>query len=64
MAKTTLAILSQITDAALVIQALTPLVEQFANTGKEATPEEVAIALDGMDSALAAFDAEIKRQGG
>ncbi len=50
-------------DAVGVINALTPLVNQFAN-GKEVTPEDVRVALAGKDQALADFDAEIKKHGG
>jgi len=61
---TALAVISQITDAALTIQALTPFYLEFIKTGKEPTPDEVKQALSDMDAPLEAFDAEIKRQGG
>lgn len=54
---------AQVQDAASVITALTPLVQQFAD-GKEVTEDDVRAALAGKDQALAAFDAEIKRRGG
>lgn len=59
LAKTT----GYIQEAVGVVTALTPLVTQFGS-GKEVTPEDVRAALAGKDAALAAFDAEIAKQGG
>lgn len=42
-------------DAVGVVNALTPLVTQYA-AGKEITPEDVRTALAGKNSALAEFD--------
>lgn len=42
-------------DAVGVVNALTPLVTQFAN-GTEITPDDVRAALAGKDDALKAFD--------
>ena len=50
-------------DAASVIGALTPLVQQFTQ-GKEVTEDDVRVALAGMDKALSEFDAAIKAKGG
>lgn len=50
-------------DALSVINAATPLVQQFGN-GIEVTPDQVRAALAGKDAALAAFDAEIAKHGG
>lgn len=50
-------------DALSVINAVTPLVQQFGN-GTEVTPDQVRAALAGMHQALADFDAEIAKHGG
>lgn len=50
-------------DAVGVINALTPLVTQFAS-GKEVTPEDVRAALAGKDAALSEFDELIKAKDG
>ncbi len=41
-----------------VITKLTPLVQQFG-AGKEVTPDDVRLALAGMDAAISEFDALI-----
>lgn len=51
LAKTT----GYVQDAVLVIGALTPLVQQYAN-GQDVTPEDVRNALAGKDAALKQFD--------
>lgn len=45
----------QVQDAASVVTALAPLVQQFAN-GSEVTPEDVRAALAGSSDAIKAFD--------
>lgn len=51
----------QLQDAVSVVNAVTPLINQFAS-GTEVTEEQVRAALAGKDTALASFDAEIARQ--
>lgn len=50
-------------DAAGVVTALTPLLDQAAN-GEELTLEDARVALDGKDDARAAFDKLIAAKGG
>lgn len=50
-------------DAVGVVNALTPLVQQFAE-GKEVTEEDVRVALAGKDAALAQLDELIAKKGG
>lgn len=50
-------------SAMAVINAFTPLVQQFAS-GVEVTPAMVRASLDKQHAAMAAFDAEIAKQGG
>lgn len=50
-------------DAAEVVAAVAQMVDSFSR-GAEVTPDDVRAALAGMDDALAAFDAEIAKQGG
>lgn len=52
---------SQVQDAAGVVTALAPLVQQFAD-GNDVTPGEVRDALAGMDDRLAEFDRLIKEK--
>lgn len=54
---------SILTSAIGVINAATPLFNQFYN-GQEVTEADVRAALAGMHRELDLFDAEIKRQGG
>lgn len=51
-----------IQDAAGVVNAVVPLINQFAS-GKEVTPDDVRSALAGMDAKIAEFDALIAAQG-
>lgn len=53
-----------LTDALAVAQAVTPLVQQFTETGREPTDDEVRQALAGKDAALKRFDELIAAKGG
>ena len=59
LAKTT----GYVQDAVAVVNALTPIVNQFA-AGHEVTEADVKAALFGKDQALQAFDDLIKQKGG
>jgi hypothetical protein len=50
-------------DAVAVVNALTPLVNQFA-AGQDITEDDVKAALAGKDAALKMFDDLIKQKGG
>lgn len=50
-------------DAVSVVNALTPLVNQFT-AGHEVTEDDVKAALAGKDAALAVFDDLIHQKGG
>ena len=50
-------------DAVSVVNALTPLVNQFT-AGREVTEDDVKAALAGKDAALATFDDLIHQKGG
>lgn len=53
-----------LTDAVAVANAVAPLVQQFTETGKEPTDDEVRQALAGKDAALKRFDEIIAQKGG
>lgn len=52
---------STVQDAADIVRAVTPLVEQFAS-GTEVTLDQVRASLARKDAAIAEFDAELARQ--
>lgn len=51
-------------EAAAVMTALIPLIQQHVSGAKEVTAEDVRLALAGKDAALKRLDDEIARQGG
>ena len=56
---TPLLIISMVTDALSVTNALMPLLQQQLNGQKEVTDEDVRVALAGKDAALEQLDALI-----
>ena len=56
---TALSIITMVTDALSVTNALMPLLQQQLNGKKEVTEEDVRLALAGKDAALDRFDALI-----